>query len=357
MDVTFGAAAVHSYSHLGWSIDTSYPPLILPVAYSCTMEAHLSTIKVVTLPDMKSKFKIPEDEVVMVDNKPFVQLTSNKYGLGQLMCEGNPDAPPHSVHGLSGYHTGLDKLVQMRNDAQDTEMLPTGGSSTLFNTDDEDKPKQAPKRKPRQSRMEIAGKRINKEVVQLTLEHNGACNVIEVLRQVHPMDGLYVLYDQKTMTAVLNFLRTSGFHKKEPRIQNQGAPGIQAIKENKKFWCSKGFLVVTKDEEGNKKFKKAKTLDEAFAKLGKGYAVHGDDDQPDDIGANGAEDHDGLNEHCKPDGGVAPCDLWVPLPGEKGFGAEDDGLNVHCKPEGLDENVCAKYEDDPENEVNYSIGA
>ena len=45
------------------------------------MEAHLSTIKVVTLPDMKSKFKIPEDEVVMVDNKPFVQLASNKYGL------------------------------------------------------------------------------------------------------------------------------------------------------------------------------------------------------------------------------------------------------------------------------------
>ena len=127
------------------------------------------------------------------------------------------------------------------------------------------------------------------------------------------MDALWVLYDTDTITAVLNFLRTFGFQQKEPKIQHQGASGIQVRK-------NKGFLVVIKDEAGNKKSKVAKTIDDAFA-----IVEHGD---PAD------EEH------------------GDPADEEHGDGDQPDesGLNEHCKPKGLDENECAMLDGEHNNE-------
>ena len=260
------------------------------------MEAQLSIINVVSLLGMKCKFRILDSDMLMVDSKPYVRIAAKHYGLSQLICEGNPDAPPmHKQHGLTGYYTGIDKLLQLRNEAQAQDLVPKGGS-TLFQIGASHCHKPPPKRKTRQSRMELASKRANKEVLQVTLEHNGACKEIDVLRPVHPMDGLYVLYDTYTMTAVLNFIRTFGFHRKEPRLQHQGAPGIQTIKD-------KGYLVVMKGVASIKKRKVAKTYDEAVGLLSNGIydEANADGDQSDDSGASGGEDHDGFNQHSMVD--------------------------------------------------------
>ena len=254
------------------------------------MEAQLSIMHVVSLPSMKSKFKIPDSDVLMVDNKPFVRIAAYNPGFSQLICEANPDAPPmHKKHGLTGYYTGIDKLLQLRNEAQAQDLVPKGGS-TLFQIGASHCHKPPPKRKTRQSRMELASKRANKEVLQVTLEHNGACKEIDVLRPVHPMDGLYVLYDTYTMTEVVNFIRTFGFHRKEPRLHHQAGPGIQLIK--------KGYLVVMKCETGIKKRKVAKTYDEAVDLLSTGMCdeANGDGDHSVDIGASGGEGLAGVNQ-------------------------------------------------------------
>ena len=256
------------------------------------MEAQLSIIHVVSLPGMKFKFKIPDSDVLMVDSKPFVRIAAYNPGLSQLICEDNPDAPPmHKKHGLTGYYTGIDKLLQLRNEAQAQDLVPKGGSTLFSGVGASHCHNPPPKRKTRQTRMQLASKRANKEVLQVTLEHNGACKEIDVLRPVHPMDGLYVLYDTYTMTEVVNFIRTFGFHRKEPRLQHQGAPGIQAIKD-------KGYLVVMKGETGIKKRKVAKTYDEAVGLLSNGMCdeANGDGDHSDDIGASGGEGHAGVNQ-------------------------------------------------------------
>ena len=86
-----------------------------------------------------------------------------------------------------------------------------------------------------------------------TTRKQSAMNRLERNTYIHPRNALYVSYVDKTVGLVLKY----GFtHSDEPYLHLQGAAGIQKRKQ--------GFVVVTKNVDGKKKFKTVQSSDDAM---------------------------------------------------------------------------------------------
>ena len=243
-----------------------------------TMDVQLSEVRMVTVPNLKSQFRIPPEDVIMAGNMPFIRLRSRSWTLMNLVSEDNPDSPfkDNSFRGQSlTCCIGLSTLTQRRNDLQAEHLAPPGGL-TLFEA--VEKPK-----KRKMSRMEAKTKRDEHVPMSIDFEMDGATHSIEVLRPVHARDALYVSYDASSVGAVLKYMRDSGFADMKHHFQHQGAPGI-----HKRDNC---FVVATTDGEGQKHFKRTSDIDTAML-VQAGGSSSCNDIEP-DVRADMADDADG----------------------------------------------------------------
>ena len=132
--------------------------------------------------------------------------------------------------------------------------------------------------------------------IQITLGGNDVD--IQVIKPMAARDSLYVEYTPKAIGSALSYMRLNGFaEKREPYFQHQGS---QAIRKRKN-----GYVVVSKENGGKLKYKKAKTLDDAVnpslfssqqeAEVGEHSCAEeaaGEYEIPDDAVASDAEDKD-----------------------------------------------------------------
>ena len=93
--------------------------------------------KIVSAQGLKSKWKIPPQDVVIVGNEPFVKIRAESFTLMGMVFESNEDAPQvGSAIARKKYSLccsiGFNMLTKLRNAAQDEAESPAQGGSTLF---------------------------------------------------------------------------------------------------------------------------------------------------------------------------------------------------------------------------------
>ena len=225
------------------------------------MVVQLEEVRVVSVVGLKTQFKIPPHDAVIVGDEPFIRLNSQSWTLQNVVWEQNEDAPiPHVGRDRTRQYSslanciGLNTMLQLRNEAQAQHLAPAGGS-TLFQGVDVDDNNKKKKTGLQMTKLEMKSKRNEHVPITIDINMDGTTHTIEVLRPVHAKDALYVKYDAETLRVVLQYMRQSGFTEMKPNIKHQGAAGIQKDGD--------GFRVVVRDDQGQKRYKKAKDLDDA----------------------------------------------------------------------------------------------
>ena len=220
-----------------------------------TMDVQLSEVRCVAVTGFKATFQVPPGDVIWSDGHPFIRLRSESHTLTKLVYEQNPDAPEvmKGEYASLANCQGLQQLIQLRNAAQAQELAPEAGSNLFENPAGVQKKTQ----QPIMTRLELQQKRAADHLsisIQVPLE--GASHSIMVLRPVQAKDALYVIYDKDALSVVLQYLRHNGFSEPQPKFKHQGAKGIQ-----KRVG---GYVVISKDDEGKKHFKRVKNLGKAI---------------------------------------------------------------------------------------------
>ena len=213
------------------------------------MQASLSEVRMVALPNLKHRWKISNaNDVVTVGAKAFVRVTTLSSSLVGLVTEANPDVPsPLPKCWSLTSSKGLCDLIRLRNEAQADSMASSG--CKLF---------EAPIKKRRlRSRPSQEVMRTNPDSLMLEVVLDGVYHNVSVLRPVHPTDNLFVEYEESTLTVVLNYLRSQGFDL-PPRRKSTDLP-VGTSKHNK------GFICKYKKQDGTSGYKCVKTLNEGKA--------------------------------------------------------------------------------------------
>lgn len=249
------------------------------------MVVQLEEVRVVSVVGLKTQFKIPPHDAIIVDDVPFIRLQSNSWTLMNVVFERNENAPTtlmgreRASEKLSlSCCVGLNTMLQLRNEAQAQHLAPAGGS-TLFQGGGVDANAKKKKQNVVMTRLEMKSKRTEHVPITIDITMDGTTHTIEVLRPVHAKDALYVKYDTETLRVVLQYMRQSGFTEMKQNLKHQGAAGIQKRPGG-------GFTVVTSDSQGQKRYKKAPNLDDA---------VHILNNTNNDDGDPGFDD--GMGEH------------------------------------------------------------
>ena len=274
--------------HVSWHKIQAPAITLLPVSIfslihmNHQMVVQLEEVKVVSVDGLKTQFKIPPYDAIVVDDVSFVKINTQSWTLMNVVFEQNENAPTPRLGrdraseklSLSGC-VGLNTMLQLRNEAQAQHLAPAGGS-TLFQGGGVDA--NTKKKKAMMTRLEMKSKRTEHVPITIDITMDGTTHTIEVLRPVHAKDALYVKYDAETLRVVLQYMRQSGFTEMKHQIKHQGAAGIQKR--------GGGFTVVTSDNQGQKRYKKAPNLDDA---------VHILNNTNNDDGDPGFDD--GMGEH------------------------------------------------------------
>ena len=215
-------------------------------------------VKIVSAPGLKSKWKIPPQDVVMVEDEAFVKLKAESFTLMGMVYESNDDAPPVESHVRRHQSLccciGFNMLTKLRNAAQDEAERPAQGGCTLFEAEG------SAQKKPKVhvSRLEAQSKRAEPAAMDMDISVQGTTYSIKVLQKVVGRDAVYVRCDPETLGPVIQFMRTNGFTSK-PRsyFKHHGATGLRKRPT--------GFVVKKKGLDGKNTYKLIKgDLEEAI---------------------------------------------------------------------------------------------
>jgi hypothetical protein len=222
------------------------------------MEITLASIKLVSMNGYKSQWKIYPEDVVDIDGKQFVRLKASNGGLLHMVFEGNDLAPLEGRTVLKGCSLacskGLNQMMMLRNKAQQMAATKTGKCS-LFNPIEGDQG-DGDGQWMSKSRSEIKEKRLAPTSINITVNMDDGDHEVEVLAPRHPMDALWVVYDEATVGYVMKYLRDEGFS--EPKKQKLLPRDISQSGDL--------FVGMHKDDEnGKKKYRASKDLDDVIA--------------------------------------------------------------------------------------------
>ena len=173
---------------------------------------------------LKSTWTIPHDHAKRVEGTTFVRVPgSHNASLQKLVCEHNPLAEGMHLRSLASSH-GLMELRMIRNKTQAREL--GAAASTLFAADS------GTPRKPQRSRGALNTQRKISHSMEIEVPVYG---VIQVLKPVSANDALYVEYDEHTLSAVIQFLRESGFAPENSyrHLKHDGDKGIQRRRDGR----------------------------------------------------------------------------------------------------------------------------
>ena len=195
---------------------------------------------------LNTTWTIPHDQAKKVEGTWYVRVPgSHNVSLFKMVCEDNHLAEGMDLRSLAT-NNGLITLRMIRNKAQASEL--GAEASTLFAADS------GTPRKTQRSRGALNTQRRISQSMEIEVPVYG---VIQVLKPVSANDALYVEYDEHTLSAVIQFLRESGFAPENSyrHLKHDGNKGIQRRRDGK-------FLV--KRQHGKHKSQIVPTLEDAL---------------------------------------------------------------------------------------------
>jgi hypothetical protein len=208
--------------------------------------AVLALTREVTLPGTQHTWRIKADEMLEVDGDTFVKLETKNSSLSGLI--GNKGG----YMCLSRSH-GYKALFELRNQesARVTQEELKDEGCSLFD--------EVKKIKVVKSRDDLRADRDNHRVVTILLGFPPCIpsNVV-MLRQVHPLDSLFIKFEETSITAVLEYISSMLFESaRRTRNPDQLPKGIKRHEL--------GYLVRYKTCSGQHKHKLRRTMDAAIA--------------------------------------------------------------------------------------------
>ena len=195
---------------------------------------------------LNTTWTIPHDQAKKVEGTWYVRVPgSHNVSLFKMVCEDNHLAEGMDLSSLATSN-GLMGLRMIRNKAQAREL--GAAASTLFAADS------GTPRRTKRSRGALNTQRRMCQSMEIEVPSYG---FIHVLKPVSGNDALYVEYDEHTLSAVIQFLRESGFAPENSyrHLKHDGNKGIQRRRDGK-------FLV--KRQHGKHKSQIVPTLEDAL---------------------------------------------------------------------------------------------
>ena len=195
---------------------------------------------------LNTTWTIPHDQAKKVEGTWYVRVPgSHNVSLFKMVCEDNHLAEGMDLSSLASSN-GLMGLRMIRNKAQAREL--GAAASTLFAADS------GTPRKTQRSRGALNTQRRISQSMEIEVPAYG---FIQVLKPVSANDALYVEYDEHTLSAVIQFLRESGFAPENSyrHLKHDGDKGIQRRRDGR-------FLV--KKQLGKHKSQIVPTLQDAL---------------------------------------------------------------------------------------------
>jgi hypothetical protein len=200
----------------------------------------------------KASWQVRAHELIEGDNGvSFVKINS-AYGFQRLVLDDCQHVDKPTPKGFSMVQSnGLRTLMQARNDAQSQSLTSRGAS--MFVSDGRSPPKA--KARVRRSLAVIKLEREKAEAIGIAIPAYGdiAERMLEVLRPLHPSDGLSIKLKAEDIEAVVMYLRWAGFT--ESNKQKFRDPAVP-----KGVWClnkgqrNKRFIVPKRLADGKRKY-------------------------------------------------------------------------------------------------------
>jgi hypothetical protein len=250
--------------------------------------ASLMSYRVVGVTGVAKKWSITSpSDVQEIGDRAFVKLNTQNTSLWALIASNNPKVLGGANSQSRDLKTskGLTELIAMRNRIQSAALAPEQPQiCSLF---------EAPKKKAKVTfaRDKATAKRTAPESLIIPLQMDGTTYEVSVLRPVHPQDAVFVEYNNASIAAVVQWLRTSEFDEGLKRARTLGLPkGI-----HKRLFGEKKYAVVYTKPDGSISQKLVRELDDALA-FHADPTIKFDDSSDDDDAESAQEDGSDKND-------------------------------------------------------------
>ena len=223
---------------------------------SAQMVATLWSLKCVGLHGLGNVWKVKPCDCIAVEGLEFIRVCPYNSSLISLVCEQNSvalcnGARPSSLTGS----VAIQRLMRTRNAVQAEELAATlrEEECSLFQT---------PQKEPKRRRVSLVCRRQQRTAepksMVISVEHDGECHEVSVLRCTQPRDGLFVRYDEQTLTFLLRYIRESNF-------EHENAPFKRDPLKPRGIWKknASAFVVPYEKEGDTTRTKTFHELDEA----------------------------------------------------------------------------------------------
>ena len=224
------------------------------------MKAQLSEIKCVRFEGLHAMLKFLPCEQCACDGLEFVRLNPRSGSLISVVCEANDDAPKPTPNNFSlTCCDAMCELQRLRNAAAAKELAqPAADACSLFASAGGPQTKAAKARVSHQARKE---QRLTKQSVVAQITTQGDAHAVEMIRPVAARDAIWVRYDQDTLDAVVQFLRSSTFSDQKhtyKHLHDDLPHETKGIHKRANGW------VVALDGDAGPKWRRAKDINEAL---------------------------------------------------------------------------------------------
>lgn len=179
------------------------------------LQISLADEKIVSADALKTKWRIPPEQQVMVDDDTFVKVVESSFTLLKFVTETNEavgdDGTPIDVQSIRQCR-GYQKIMTLRNNASDASGSAGDAGSTLFGAE-----QCKPSRRSRPCHAEIKSKRFS-STIELEL---GDGKQIVVLAPGKNRDALWLQYNSECLANAIDYMRSHGFSPKEAKAQKR----------------------------------------------------------------------------------------------------------------------------------------
>ena len=206
------------------------------------MTATLIETKAVAIAGLHSVFKIPQEDICVVDNKTFICMRPSSTGLVALITEANSLAPSPLPKNFSlTTSSGLRMIKEIRNEAQRESLQSQPGGCNLFES--------VPKKSKKTHTPLHELRKTREDKVQMSCNVPWGADDMELctLRPVQARDSLWVEFDAKQIGFVVRMIREAGFEEIAKKQDVELPKGMQRK--------GSGFLVRWKVTVGANKLR------------------------------------------------------------------------------------------------------
>lgn len=156
--------------------------------------------------DSRSAWKVASDNIKQLETMTFIKLVPTDIGFIRLICAGVIELPKQTACRVTLTQTpGWAKLMKLRNDAAFRRDVVASAESALFDAVDAE----STQKRRRVKRTQLQQMRDERATMVITVP-GAAVNPdfdVNIIKPVHPAEGLWLHFDELAMQHVVDFVR------------------------------------------------------------------------------------------------------------------------------------------------------